>query len=787
MTFLHRTKRFSATLLLGALAPLAQATVDFESEVLPIIEEKCFRCHSERIKEPEGGVLLNTPDLIMAGNEYGPIITRMLPDKSVLVERISLPHEKLGIMPPVGKGTPCTPEQIETIRQWIKEGSRFGDWAGTEEPKPGKKPKQINRSRLSVEKYGTKGGIHGLDLTPDPKFRPRLSPKMVKAKAAEIDQLVEQHRRANGVSGLPQTNDRIFSRRAYLGIVGRTPTLEESLAFLSSSDPKKRSKLIDQLIVSEGYVSHWYNFWADLLKVKTERFVPAVYYGEWIKEALRNNMPYDQFSYKLVTATGMAHQNGATGWTASDPNMAPDHMANTVQVFLGMQLQCAQCHDHPYDQWNQYQFQSLVSYYGGVRWNGTGNRSFLQKIKDDGLDDEITEKQEKFFRGQVGNNYRLSIWEPTFNRWNRLPEDYQYTDGRGNQAIPPHIMFGNEPDIKDSPREAFGHWITSEENTRFTEAIVNRLWKQTMGVGLIEPVDSIKYNTQPAIPELLTVLQKNMKLVDYNLKDFLRILYNTKTWQLATLTGDLPEDLANYHYEGRPLMRMTGEQMWDSLVSLAIVDPDERKGHGSRYTSDEFRERIEEVYTMSGRELMNAFSEENIVAERQAHKIAEKEAYKLFNSKSKKKAGRYGANFRSWSLDHMTDPRWYGMDRGLVRASELASPAPSYHFIRQFGQSDRKIIGTGRTEPNVTQVLNMLNGPIHSILDNDLSVLSQQIKEKETADEKLTVIFRSVLSRNPTDEDLEIANNVLLANNGRQGYRMILWALLNTREFMFIQ
>ena len=181
---------------------------------------------------------------------------------------------------------------------------------------------------------------------------------------------------------------------------------------------------------------------------------------------------------------------------------------------------------------------------------------------------------------------------------------------------------------------------------------------------------------------------------------------------------------------------------------------------------------------------------EQIDLERKERQQAQKAANKLFMSgykKGQRRPGKYGANLNTWSLDHMTDPRWKGMDSGLVRASELASPAPAYHFIRQFGQSDRKIIGTGRTASNVTQILNVLNGPIHDILNNNNSVLSKKIAQQETAEEKITVIFRSVLTRNPTEEDVEIATNVLAANQGRQGYRMILWALLNTREFMYIQ
>lgn len=770
--------------VLLATTQASHAVIDFEQDVLPIFQEKCFRCHSERIKEPEGGVLLDTAQGILNGSDYGSIIEKMQPEKSVIYQRMSMPEGKRGIMPPAGKGDPATPEQLATVKQWIKEGARFGGWEGVEKHEKVKPPKQINNTRLSIQKYGTTDGIQ-LDLKPQPQYPTKMSNKLVRTKAVEIDRLISLHRKANNIPEPKVANDRIFLRRAYLGIVGRTPTHDEAIAFLSSKDPKKRTKLIDHLINTEGYVSNWFHFWADLLKVQTTRFVSSIYYGEWVKEALRDNMPYDKFAYELITATGMAYQNGATGWAASDENMAPDHMANNMQAFLGMQLQCAQCHDHPYDKWNQYEFQSLTSYFGGMRWNGVNNRHFLNQIEKKGI--EISVKQEKYFGNNMSYRYRQAIWEPYFNRWSRLPKDYQYADGNPKQPVAPQVIFGHQPVISDSPREAFGQWVTSEDNQWFTVAVANRLWKQTMGVGLIEPIDNIKYDTEAQIPALMTYLEKTLKEADYNLKDFLRILYNTKTWQMETLTVDLPENLAEYHYKGRPLKRMTGEQMWDSLVSLAIVDPDDRKGHGSRYNTPEYKEYADELYFAPIEELVARYTDDVIDAEKAARKQSEKEAYKVFNSKSKRKAGRYGANFNTWSFDHMTDPRWHGLDRGLVRASELASPAPAYHFIRQFGQSDRKIIGTGRTDPNVTQVLNILNGPIHYILDNDLSVLAKKIAEQETQEEKINAIFRSVLTRNPTEEDIEIASAVLESNKGRQGYRMILWALLNTREFMYIQ
>jgi len=148
-----------ATIALSCPSLTAFAVIDFEQDVLPIIQEKCFRCHSGRIKEPEGGIRLDDAALIMAGNEYGPIIEKMQPGKSVLYQRIAMEEGKRGIMPPTGKGDPATAKQLAVVRQWIKEGARFGDWeavAGHEAVKP---PKPVKKTRLSIQKYGTEGGI----------------------------------------------------------------------------------------------------------------------------------------------------------------------------------------------------------------------------------------------------------------------------------------------------------------------------------------------------------------------------------------------------------------------------------------------------------------------------------------------------------------------------------------------------------------------------------------------------------------------------------------------------
>ena len=150
---------------------LTQArTIQFEEEILPILQEKCWRCHSSRVKEPSAGLLLDTPEQLMQGNQYGPVITRMLPDESVLVERIEMKPDKRSVMPPTGQGDPCSPKQIALIREWIQQGAKTGDWQGYQKPKQAYQPKdQRTNSPLSVNQYGKNEENPGLELTSIPE------------------------------------------------------------------------------------------------------------------------------------------------------------------------------------------------------------------------------------------------------------------------------------------------------------------------------------------------------------------------------------------------------------------------------------------------------------------------------------------------------------------------------------------------------------------------------------------------------------------------------------------
>jgi len=163
--------------------------------------------------------------------------------------------------------------------------------------------------------------------------------------AAEIDAILAKHWKAQGVAPNAAASDEVFVRRVYLDLAGRIPTTQEARAFLESNAKDKRASLITELLGRESYVSHFYNFWADVLRFKsnfinTANVVPAAY-AKWIKESLRANKPYDQFTRELLSAKGLAWENGAIGYYHRDPEMPLDNMALTSRVFLGTRIACA--------------------------------------------------------------------------------------------------------------------------------------------------------------------------------------------------------------------------------------------------------------------------------------------------------------------------------------------------------------------------------------------------------------------------------------------------------------
>ncbi len=661
---------------------------------------------------------------------------------------------------------------------------------------------------LSVAAVSDGRAAGALEPSSRSKFSPRsLSGASLKGHVESIDTMISAAMKENGTVANPRTSDQVFLRRVYLDIVGRIPSLDEATAFLGGTSATKRRDLIDDLLSSEGHVSREFNYWADLLRIQSRmRNAPGTPYLDWIKAAVRENKPYDDMVRELITAEGYIWDNGAAGYYLRDAGMPLDHMANTFQVFLGTQLVCAQCHDHPYDEFTQIDYYQQAAYIYGVKTNDREIAKEYRKLNRKKTGDGISPETKRVARNMIRPlRYRVNETKSKL----RLPDDYQYDDAKPKSVVEPDTIFGDPIELSrgDSPRDSYAKWLTSSDNPRFATVIANRLWKRVMGVGIIEPVDDLSDGYSASHPGLMEYLAQLVIDLDFDLNEYLRVLYNTKTYQRSAATEEWAKG-DPYFFEGPLLRRMSAEQLWDSVVGLVVADVDHRKGKPSQ------RQRYgqaKDLVGMDADDILKVAEKQAVIEKRSKELRAEQQEIR----KQLKKAGksrnnltvqqlkrrqtkiskelrqvsgssRYGRSAGRKQGSENKDPRWEGIPSELVRASEIQSPAPSKHFLRQFGQSDRETIENANDEANVPQILTLLNGPIYTMLRKPNSVFQEMFEQSSNAAELLDALYLSILSRLPSPDERAMLLPAL-QSNPLQGSNDLTWALLNTRQFAFIQ
>jgi hypothetical protein len=449
----------------------------------------------------------------------------------------------------------------------------------------------------------------------------------------------------------------------------------------------------------------------------------------------------------------------------------------------------------------------------------------------------------------------------------RLPDDYQYENAKPGDPVEPKTMFGGEaaPDL-----DSYAAWMTSKDNPRFTTVIANRLWKEVFGIGLIEPVDEITEVTNPSNAELMTYLESQMKRLDYDLKAFLEILYNTQTYQRTAPREEVQPGEA-YHYPGPVLRRMSAEQIWDSFVTLLNPEPDARQEKAIEAAENQLltvHKIHDSIYALESEELVEglkavaATSVEGVARTRElteqivaARKAKDEEKVRELS----REANRYRSDIRSQVREHIYEPGWeklvasgqaadvfgaevaagpiaeQGAERGMMgmssrrgaeikgrgamrdfmekgmelgitdraelrgfvefmakmvsqaqRAANLPSPAPNGHFLREFGQSDRDVIENANDEASLPQALQLLNGPYAEALTNQYGVLGREVMGEETPNGRLDVIYLSLYSRYPTEEERDYIAP-FVEELGNEAYKDLVYAILNTQQFLFIQ
>jgi hypothetical protein len=747
--------------------------------------------------------------------------------------------------------------------------------------------------------------------------------KDASARTEKVDQLVkkvlgEQKLKPNG-----PINDEQFVRRIYLAAIGRIPTVAEAKEFTDSKAKNKRNQLIDRLLESEGYVSHFYNYWADVLRINRRLGRSGASneyaYKHWVKESLRSNKPFNEMVYEMVSADGNIWDNGATGYYHRDRGMPLDNMANTVRVFLGTRLECAQCHDHPFDKWSQKDFFKMASFTYGVRsgYNSANNsavrrsmsnerREKMRKVafKISGIKGFYPSRRESDIDKIFANDDRRSVFRrygiktakeykalnkkvmaaiSKYDRENRaffrlvsdiynplryasmsvndrnakLPHDYQYDDAKPNELIEPEPMFDSAFDqeaLKDGYLPTYAKWMTAKDNPRFTKVIANRLWKKAFGIGLVEPVDQFTEYTKPYNPELLVYLEKSMKDLDFDMKSFLAMLFKSQAWQRAAHTEEINPGTP-FYFPGPAVQRMSAEQIWDSLATLVIPDPDHYQptlGNELRSidrdkkiydalesrTPEEFKAMVDELTV----EVKASYLKQEVIREkynkaRQAEdegrtKTLSRELRSIQSDMRRKisKVAYNGADGRTRNMDALMAgagmasmagegeryvrtslprvkvempkdlPRekrkewarnqknysssWSRTASTVMRASELPTPAPRGHFLREFGQSDRELIENSNNAASVPQALNLMNSSLADMLRHPYSVLGRALEKCATPTDEIKTLYQLMLTRQPTQSETDRLLREY-DSNPKKARNNIIWAMLNTQQFIF--
>jgi len=581
--------------------------------------------------------------------------------------------------------------------------------------------------------------------------------------SSRIDAIILLDLKKHGQKPNPPASDVQFVRRVYLDVMGRIPTDKELERFQADIREDRRAMLIDELLKSPGHESHMFNWLADMLRVKDDyyRIGKTWTFHTWLKKQLRENRPWDELVHDMLTAEGPLGENGATAYLLRDASMPLDSLSNTLTTFLGANVACAQCHDHPFAEWTQRDFYEMASFFGSTAFERVDTRK-----------PAITLRDGRFSKANLVTLLQPNMERVVFDstRTTVFPEDYAYDDAKpGDRVTPRFIKWGGEKGAlltgkrPQRLRKHFANWMTSAENPRFAAAIANRLWKKLYGVAVKEPVTDLDVLEDATNPELLRHIAQLMKEVDFDLQEFQRVVLNTKAYQ-RQVSVTPPEGEA-FRFPGPLLRRMTAEQTWDSIV-LLLRGPeiDQLKtDHAPRMQRLVFP--FEITHDRKG-------------IEKDREKIIEFAKTLLPDGEvSNGKGGRslfMGASKRRAKLR--------GEDSWL-RASELPQPMPPTHFLRVAGQSAREVADDGSTEGGITESLAMMNGEFTKSLMTS-SLVIKAAGSKKTQVEQIAFLYRTCLSRLPRAQD---TSQCIAALDHGLELGDIVWALMNSREFMFIQ
>lgn len=498
----------------------------------------------------------------------------------------------------------------------------------------------------------------------------------------QVDELAVAKFRELGIEPSPLCDDATFLRRAFLDAVGTIPTAAETRAFLESTDPDKRKKLIDRLlgltgdpaqdIYNDAYAAYWSLKWSDLLRNTSADLGEQGMWSmhNWIKESFRTNKPFDQFVRELITARGSLYSVGPANFFRINKDSSTLAEA-TAQLFLGVRMECAKCHHHPFEKYSQEDYYGLAAFFSRV---GTKN-------------------SEEF--GLFGGEQVVVV---------RDAGDVRHP--RTNALMKPKALEATEMEHPLDRRMPLADWLTAKENSYFARNVVNRYVAYLLGRGLVEPVDDLRSTNPPSNPALMDALSRKFVESNFSLKQLMREIMNSRLYQLDSqpTTSNVADTVFYSHFT---VKRLTAEPLVDAL------------------------DRVTGVQT-----------------------------------------------------------KYKNLPLG-TRAIELPDAEYGDYFLSTFGKPKRVSICECERplDPSLAQALHTLNGDTLAgkIADKN-GRIAKLLAAKKTPDEIVEDLYLAALCRLPTAAERAQAQQFLSENeNAEEVYQDLLWALMNSKQFLFVR
>jgi hypothetical protein len=500
--------------------------------------------------------------------------------------------------------------------------------------------------------------------------------------------VVDRHTAAQwkqlGIVPSEPCTDEQFVRRAYLDITGTLPTPKQVTEFVSDPNADKRDKLVDRLLETPEYAYYFANRWADVLRVKRgnqpNRAYGTFLFHDWIRQAMADDKPYDEFAREILAAVGDETKSPPTVWY-KDLQTADLFVDNASQVFLGTRLQCAQCHHHPYEKWSQDDYWGLAAFYGRVG---------VKTLPVPGLGAQQQNLRRVLFTKSSGTVQNKRTQRPAVMK-----------------------PLGGEPmdaDGETDPRQKLVDWLVDGKNPFFARAVANRYWAHFFGRGIVDPLDDMRVTNPPSNPDLLDALAKDLVENKYSLKHLIRTICKSRTYGLSSTPNEFNKNDKQAYSRYYP-KRLSAEVLFDAVCQVT--------GSPSQF---------------------NGLPQDS---------HAPKRAIMLPDE-----------SFASYFLDVFGRPQRISACE-CERVSE-ASLAQALHLLNS-DEVQGKIARPGARADQ------MANDPYR------------------TKAEKVEELFLWALGHKPSEKQLELALDDIRLNrrNEKAAYENIIWALLNTKEFVF--